>query len=68
MMQEIGLHELEVGQRATVLSLHMIGQMRRRLLDLGITEQGIVECVGRAPSGDPIAFLIRRGGGCLARG
>ncbi len=58
-MQEIGLHELENGQQATVVRLHTLGGMRRRLLDLGFAEQNTVTCVGRAPSGDPIAFLVR---------
>ncbi len=58
-MNEIGLHELEIGQRATVVRLHISGSMRRRLLDLGLAEDCAVECIGRAPSGDPIALLIR---------
>lgn len=55
----MGLHELTVGQRAIVETLHMTGGMRRRLLDIGLVEQTTVECVGKAPSGDPIAFCIR---------
>lgn len=55
----MGLHELAVGQRATVETLHMTGSMRRRLLDIGLVEQTTVECVGKAPSGDPIAFCVR---------
>lgn len=53
------LQELAVGERATVESLHMTGSMRRRLLDIGLIEDTLVECVGRAPGGDPIAFYIR---------
>lgn len=53
------LQELTVGERAIVESLHMTGGMRRRLLDIGFVEDTVVECVGRAPSGDPIAFYIR---------
>ncbi len=56
---QMGLHELAVGQRAIVETLHMTGGMRRRLLDIGLVEQTTVECVGKAPSGDPIAFCIR---------
>ncbi|MBR5539958.1 MAG: ferrous iron transport protein A [Clostridia bacterium] len=55
----IGLHELTVGQRAIVESLHMTGGMRRRLLDIGLLKNTLVECVGQAPGGDPIAFCIR---------
>lgn len=54
-----GLHELDVGQCAIVQALHISGGMRRRLLDMGLVEQTAVSCVGKAPSGDPIAFCIR---------
>ena len=33
--------------------------MRRRLLDIGLTPDTRVECVGKSPAGDPKAFLIR---------
>ncbi len=33
--------------------------MRRRLLDIGMIPGTKIECVGRSPSGDPKAFLIR---------
>lgn len=59
MTTRIGLHELAVGQRAVVETLHISGGMRRRLLDMGLVEQTTVSCVGKAPSGDPIAFCIR---------
>lgn len=55
----IGLEELAVGQQAIVEALHMTGGMRRRLLDIGLVENTVVQCVGKAPGGDPIAFCIR---------
>lgn len=33
--------------------------MRRRMIDLGIVEGTKIECVGRSPSGDPSAYMIR---------
>lgn len=59
MEKRIGLHELAVGESAIVLSLHMTGGMRRRLLDIGFVEGTTVECVGHAPAGDPLAFCVR---------
>ena len=35
------------------------GEMRRRLLDMGLVPETIVECVGKSPLGDPKAYLIR---------
>lgn len=55
----ISLNELAPGQHALVKELRSRGSMRRRLLDIGLIENTEVECVGRSPSGDPSAFLIR---------
>ena len=52
------LNRMQPGQRAVVRKLYTKGTMRRRLLDIGLTENTEVECVGRSPAGDPSAFLI----------
>lgn len=59
MHTESTLNSLAVGERAQVLRLRTHGSMRRRLLDIGLTEGAAVECVGCSPSGDPCAYLIR---------
>ena len=53
------LSELKPGQSARVRKLACTGKLRRRFLDLGLGENTRVSCVGRSPSGDPGAFLIR---------
>ncbi len=53
------LSALQIGQTATVMELESTGQMRRRLLDLGLVENTQVVCVGCSPAGDPTAYLIR---------
>ncbi|MBQ8648901.1 MAG: ferrous iron transport protein A [Clostridia bacterium] len=50
---------LKPGQTAVVVKLNSVGSMRRRLLDIGLVEGTRVECLGKSPSGDPSAFLIR---------
>lgn len=50
---------LKSGQTAVIVNLNSVGSMRRRLLDIGLVEGTRVECVGKSPSGDPSAFLIR---------
>lgn len=50
---------LSVGERGMVKELMMPGGIRRRLLDLGLTEGAVVKCIGRSPLGDPSAYLIR---------
>lgn len=53
------LSQLKPGQSATVKRLEMTGAMRTRLLDLGLTAQTKVFCLGKSPMGDPSAYLIR---------
>lgn len=53
------LSQLAVGEHAYVVSILSNGRMRRRILDLGLTPNANIECVGRSPSGDPSAYLIR---------
>ena len=53
------LNELKPGQSARVQKLSCPEQLRRRFLDLGLGVNTKISCVGRSPSGDPGAFLIR---------
>ena len=59
MKQTLSLNDLRPGQRAVVREVGSAGSMRRRLLDLGLIPATAVTCLGRAPGGDPAAFLIR---------
>ena len=59
MDNELSLHDVQPGGSAVVKRLYATGGMARRLLDIGLIEGTRVECIGRAPSGDPTAFLIR---------
>lgn len=59
MNQYTSLNDLKPGEQAIVSTLYSTGSMRRRLLDIGLIENTKIECVGRSPSGDPSAFLIR---------
>lgn len=54
-----GMNKMKIGERARVTKVCTKGEMRRRFCDLGIIEGTEVECVGKSPSGDPTAFLIR---------
>lgn len=55
----IPLHRLKTGERGIVSALELTGNMRRRMLDLGMVVGTTVESLGRSPSGDPTAYLIR---------
>ena len=53
------LSALADGEQARVSTLHLSGDMRRRVQDLGLVDGTRVICVRRAGSGDPIAYRIR---------
>lgn len=53
------LDKLQNGQYAVIKKLLVKDDIRRRLLDIGLIKDTIVECVLVSPLGDPSAFLIR---------
>ncbi len=55
----IPLHFLPVGQKAKVKKLTSDGASRRRMLDLGLIIDTVVEAVLKSPGGDPVAYDIR---------
>ena len=59
MNKQLRLNDIPPGQKAKVISMQATGPMGRRLLDLGLVDGSVVECLGRSPCGDPTAFLIR---------
>lgn len=59
MTPPLSLYHLLPGESAVIKHLYCKGGIRRRLLDIGMTEHTKVVCVGTSPSGDPKAFLIR---------
>lgn len=59
MDNERTLSSLKPGEKAYVKQLLSTGSMRRRLLDIGLIDNTLVECVGRSPAGGLSAYLIR---------
>ena len=55
----MNLNELPIGAKAKVTTLTATDSMRRRLLDIGLINGTVVECLGRSPQGDPSAYFIR---------
>lgn len=53
------LSEIKVGHKAKVISIEIEGNMRRRLLDIGLTNGAVIECLFKSPFDDPSAFLIK---------
>lgn len=53
------LYNLPIGSAGKVKKLTAKGNIRRRMLDLGLVEETQVEALRRSPSGDPVAYQIR---------
>ncbi|MDI6705274.1 MAG: FeoA family protein [Bacillota bacterium] len=55
----IPLHMLPLGSEGKVKDLTAMGNARRRMLDLGLILDTVVEAIAKSPSGDPTAYQIR---------
>lgn len=57
--QLMTLNKLPIGSSALVRELQAQDNTRRRMLDLGLINNTLVEAVCKSPSGDPVAYQIR---------
>lgn len=53
------LSTLSVGSKGKVTSIAIDGLLRRRLLDLGVVPDSVIEVIRVSPAGDPTAYLIK---------
>ena len=58
-MDKILLSSLPMNTSGKVINLNCNGNIKRRLLDLGIVKGTKITPILKSPSGDPTAFLIR---------
>ena len=55
----VPLNCVEIGKSVEVEKLNSVGDIRRRMLDLGIVNNTRIKPVLKSPSGDPTAYEIR---------
>lgn len=53
------LAKIGIGKKAIVKEINSEENIKRRLLDIGLTPGTSVECILDSPGGDPKAYLIR---------
>lgn len=58
-MSNFNLYNVPAGDTVRINGLTADGAIRRRLLDIGLTEGAQATCLYQSPSGDPKAYLIR---------
>jgi ferrous iron transport protein A len=54
----IGLRQLNLNQRAKIISLKAQGELGRRIRDMGLIPGVEIQVIGRAPLKDPVALKI----------
>ena len=58
-MKNTSLDKLDIDKSATISTLHCSGDLRRRLLDLGLVNGTNIKAILKSPMGNPIAYEIR---------
>lgn len=53
------LKDVRVGETVTVLKIHGMGALKRRIMDMGITKGIAITVVKLAPLGDPMELTVR---------
>lgn len=64
MTQRQSLRQLRSGEKAQIVKVSALGELGRRIRDMGLIPGTEVEMIGRAPLYDPVA--VRLGGITLA--
>jgi len=58
MSNAIPMRELKVGEKAKVVAITAIGELGRRIRDMGLVPGAELEIIGRAPLQDPVALRL----------
>ena len=53
------LNELAINDKCYIKTIKTKGELRRRMLDLGLVEGTRVQCAFKAPFGEPVAYHVR---------
>ncbi|WP_298030408.1 FeoA family protein [uncultured Desulfovibrio sp.] len=58
MSQIVSLRKMRVGQQGKIATVEALGEMNRRIRDMGLIPGTTVSIVGRAPLKDPVALRL----------
>ncbi|MBQ3145419.1 MAG: ferrous iron transport protein A [Clostridia bacterium] len=58
-MTTTSLDKLEINKFAKISALNCNGDLRRRLLDLGLIHGTTIKAILKSPMGNPIAYEVR---------
>lgn len=55
----IPLRQLSLGSQARIVSVSAVGELGRRIRDMGLVPGSTIEIIGRAPLRDPVALRLK---------
>lgn len=55
----IPLRQLSLGLQARIISVSAVGELGRRIRDMGLVPGTTIEVIGRAPLRDPVALRLK---------
>lgn len=58
-MHTIILRQMAAGQRGTIAKVTAVGELGRRIRDMGLVPGATIQVQGRAPLKDPVAIRVR---------
>lgn len=56
------LSQLQKGESAKIIKIGKIGELKKRLVDMGVTAGEIIKLERNAPLGDPQEYIIKATG------
>lgn len=56
------LCELKRGEKARIIKIGRIGELKKRLVDMGVTAGEIIKLERNAPLGDPQEYIVKSTG------
>lgn len=59
MTRETGLRQLKINEMATIKNITAEGELGRRIRDMGLVPNTLIQVVGKAPLKDPVAIRLR---------
>ena len=61
------LCELKNGDKARIVKIGRIGELKKRLVDMGVTAGEVIKLERKAPLGDPQEYIVKGTGIAIRR-
>jgi ferrous iron transport protein A len=58
-MHKINMRKMKESQAGTIAAIHVVGELGRRIREMGLVPGTPIKILGRAPLYDPVALRVR---------